>query len=297
MTDGPLEKRLKKRLAEHPRLFRMARHTRQALRSPERLKQALRSPERFRRERLARAGKARLVPSPVFVICPVRSGSTLLRVVLNSHPEIRAPHELHLRSVRVQFERRYGELAMNELSLDNDELEHMLWDRILHRELVSSGKRILVDKTPANATFVDRLVSCWPDARFIFLLRHPASIVASLMETRPDRELEPTVREALLYLDGVEAARQSMPGLEVRYEDLTGTPTRTTKRICEFLGTRWDRSMLEYGQRSHGTFRAGIGDWSTKIRTGRIQKARPLPKPIDVPEGVRPIARAWGYLP
>jgi hypothetical protein len=244
---------------------------------------------------VARA-RARLVPSPVFVICPVRSGSTLLRVILNSHPHICAPHELHLRFTRVELQKHYAEIAMKELGLDLDELEHMLWDRVLHYELVRSGKRIIVDKTPGNATFYERLRTCWPQARFIFLLRHPASIVASLMETRADRELEPTIREALQYMEGVEAARRSVPGLVVRYEQLTGDPVATTKQICSFLGVRWDPRMLEYGRHHHGPFRAGIGDWTSKIRTGSIQKPRPLPEPHEVHEMLRPLAKAWGYL-
>ena len=160
-----------------------------------------------------------------------------------------------------------------------------------------SGKRVLVDKTPGNATFSERLLECWPDARFIFLLRHPASIVASLMETRPDRELESTVREALTYLNGVEKTRQSVPGLVVHYEDLTSDPTAVTKQICTYLGVRWNRRMVEYGSDKHGRFQAGIGDWTIKIRSGRIQPPRPLPDPADVPDKVRPIAEAWGYLP
>jgi Sulfotransferase family len=278
---------LKTRLADHPTLLRSARRARQVLTRP------------AERRRVRRTGDAhaRLVPSPVFVICGVRSGSTLLRVLLNSHPNICAPHELHLRFTRVSFDKPYAEVAMKELQLDRDELEHLLWDRVLHRELVRSGKRILVDKTPANATHHERLVACWPDARFIFLLRHPASVVASLMDARSDRELEPTIREALSYMDGVEEARLAHAGLVVRYEDLIADPQAVTKQLCAHLGVRWDARMLEYGRNEHGKFRAGIGDWSSKIRTGKIQPGRPLPEADDVHEELRPLAKAWGYLP
>jgi hypothetical protein len=278
---------LKTRLADHPVLLRSARRARRALNRP----------ARWRRTRRTKMANARLVPSPVFVICGVRSGSTLLRVLLNSHPEICAPHELHLRFTRVTFDKPYAEVAMKELDLDRDELEHLLWDRVLHRELVRSGKRILVDKTPANATHHERLLDCWPDARFIFLLRHPASVVASLMESRADRELEPTIREALAYMNGVEEARKAHAGLVVRYEDLTADPKAVTKQICAHLGVRWHSSMLEYGRSEHGKFKAGIGDWSIKIRTGKIQPGRPLPEADEVHEDLRDLAKAWGYLP
>nr|WP_192752902.1 sulfotransferase [Actinopolymorpha pittospori] len=277
---------VKQQLSGHPRLLREVR----------RVRRAARRPARWRAARRRIAADARSVRSPVFVICPVRSGSTLLRVLLNSHPDICAPHELHLRFVRVAFERHYAELSMKELGLDQDELEYVLWDRIMHRELVASGKRVLIDKTPGNATFHERLVAGWPDARFIFLLRHPASIVASLMETRPDRELTSTIREALTYLEGVEEARKSVPGLVVRYEDLVADPATVTRQVCQYVSVRWDPRMLEYGRSQHGTFRAGIGDWTLKIRSGRVQPGRELPDPADVPEQLRPIARAWGYL-
>ncbi|MCZ9341292.1 sulfotransferase, partial [Streptomyces sp. TRM76130] len=54
----------------------------------------------------------RLVPEPVFVISSVRSGSTLLRVLLNSHPDVRAPHEMHLRTVTVGLTKPYTKKAM-----------------------------------------------------------------------------------------------------------------------------------------------------------------------------------------
>lgn len=69
----------------------------------------------------------RLVESPVFVLCSVRSGSTLLRVLLNSHSRIRAPHELHLRHLRVRPGRDFTHDIMGELGLDVRELE--MWTK------------------------------------------------------------------------------------------------------------------------------------------------------------------------
>jgi hypothetical protein len=279
MTSLELRTSIRMKLVRHPRLFAAARRSRRLL-------------QRARFQAGAR-GRSRLVDSPVFVICPVRSGSTLLRVLLNSHPDICAPHELHLRFLRVQFDKPYAETAMNEAGLDHDELEHLLWDRLLHRALTSSGKRVIVDKTPGNATYFQRLRTCWPNARFIILLR---TVVASLMESRPDRKLQPTIREALAYLNGVEAARTALPGLVVRYEDLADDPAAVTKQVCTYLGIRWRASMLDYGANNHGRFRGGIGDWSSKIKSGQVQPARPLPEPDEIPEQITPIARAWGYL-
>ncbi|MER7577623.1 sulfotransferase [Streptomyces sp. NPDC126514] len=231
----------------------------------------------------------------MFVISSVRSGSTLLRVLLNSHPQIRAPHEMHLRTLAVEFTKPYTKKAMAQLDLDQRELEYLLWDRILHRELVRSGKQIIVDKTPGNAGIWERLHEGWPKARYIFLLRHPASMVSSLINNRPDRKLEPTVREVHGYIEAVEAARNALPGLTVRYEELTERPQEVTEAICVFLGVEWTPEMLDYQRVDQGPFVPFIGDWSDNIKSGKIQKARALPEPEGVPAALRDIARAWGY--
>ncbi|XRQ15604.1 sulfotransferase family protein [Actinomadura welshii] len=238
----------------------------------------------------------RLVESPVFLLCSVRSGSTLLRVLLNSHSQIRAPHELHLRHLRVKPGRSFTHDIMGELGLDVPELEYMLWDSVLAYELNRSGKSLIVDKTPSNALMWRRLASAWPEARYIFLLRHPASIVESVLARRKNSVREKVVPEILRYAEHIEAARSELPGITVRYEELTAEPEQVTKEICSYLGVEWEPGMLEYGKGSHGPYRAVFGDWGEKLKSGEIQAARPLPADDEVPPELRDIARAWDYL-
>ncbi|MER6950288.1 sulfotransferase [Nonomuraea sp. NPDC000554] len=237
----------------------------------------------------------RLLTAPVFLMSPVRSGSTLLRAMLNAHPDLHAPHELHVRRLTVGFGTSLAEKAMAELGHTRSDLEHLLWDRVLHRELVRSGKRFVVDKTPANAFAHERIAACWPDARFVFLLRHPASIAASWAEASPDRRTpEDAAVDALRYMKAVQRARKALPGLTVRYEDLTADPERVTRELCAFVGVPWAPDMLTYGEPD--VVRKGLGDWTEKIRSGRVQPGRELPDPDLVPETLKPMCRAWGYL-
>ncbi|NUP02983.1 MAG: sulfotransferase [Nonomuraea sp.] len=238
----------------------------------------------------------RLLEAPVFLLSPVRSGSTLLRAILNAHPDLHAPHELHVRRLRVQFDTALAAKAMDALGHNQADLEHLLWDRVLHRELVRSGKRYIVDKTPANAFAHQRIATCWPDARFVFLLRHPASIATSWHEASPDKRTpEEAALDALRYMKAVQKARSALPGLTVRYEELSAEPDRVTREICAFLGLEWDAGMLSYGEQQ--VLQKGLGDWRDKIRTGTVQPARELPSPDEIPEPLKPIARTWGYLP
>ncbi|GAA3292788.1 sulfotransferase [Streptomyces cinereospinus] len=237
----------------------------------------------------------RLVDSPVFVLSSVRSGSTLLRVLLNSHSRVRAPHEMHLRTVHVQLTRSFTPAAMQELQLDRQELEHVLWDRILHLELTRSGKDVIVDKTPPNTLIWPRLQRCWPNARYILLLRHPGAIIASLTDRRQDPDVGAIHREVLAYAEKLDEARRSLDAHVITYEELTAEPERTTRGVCAYLGVEWESGMLDYGSRDHGTFRPQLGDWSSTIKSGRIQPARAADPSAELPPRLAQLARDWGY--
>jgi len=257
---------------------------------------AARSGSGRRRRRLRKAD--RLVGAPVFVMCTLRSGSTLLRVLLNSHSHIHAPHEIHLRYISVNLDKKWSERSMREMGLDADGLRYLLWDRLLERELSGSGKQIIVDKTPNNVFIADELRECWPDARFIFLLRHPAAIAESRrhwFKGRPEAYDADQNHDLIRrYCEALEDARRRYDGITVRYEELTEDPESVTRQICDFLGVDWEPSMLEYGEYDHGRYKSGLGDWSEKIKSGEVQKAKPPPP--DTPEPLRPIAAKWGYL-
>ncbi|MFB9723431.1 sulfotransferase family protein [Planobispora longispora] len=237
----------------------------------------------------------RLLRAPIFILSPVRSGSTLLRAMMNAHSLLHAPHELHVRRLTVGFGTTLSRRAMEALGHNQADLEHLLWDRVLHRELVRSGKSFIVDKTPANAFAFRRIAACWPDARFVFLLRHPASVATSWHEASPDRRTpEEAALDALRYMKAVQRAREALAGLTVRYEDLTADPETETRRVCDFLDIPWEPGMISYGDQA--VISKGLGDWKDKIRSGTVQQGRELPGPDEIPEVLKPICGTWGYL-
>lgn len=240
----------------------------------------------------------RLVRSPVFVLSSIRSGSTLLRCLLNSHPRICAPHELHVAELTVELPTRYVRLAMDVAGLDRDEVTHLLWDRVLHQQLTTTGKEVIVDKTPSNVLVWKRIAACWPDARYVFLLRHPARILASALRVRaPDNTVEDVHAMVEDFLVAMQDAMAHLDGLTVRYEELTRDPAAVTREVCGLAGVEWDPAMQDYGAHDHGPFVAGIGDFTDEIRSGRIIPETVETEPDRVPELLRPAARAWGYLP
>jgi Sulfotransferase family len=249
----------------------------------------------------------RLVPSPVFLLSTPRSGSTVLRNILGSHRRIHATPELSLTEVGVQFLRFpvdygmhtiYTELAFGTDGLTARELEHLLWDRILHRALTESGKDVLLHKAPRVLLRWRRLAECWPAARYIFLLRHPMNVVASARAIgtgAAPASLASLTDFVLRYFYLLREARAELPGLTVRYEDLTAEPEKVCRGICEFLSLDWQPDMLDYGATDHGPLAPGSGDMSAKLRSGRVQPGRPLPAEDDIPQTFRPICAELGY--
>ncbi|MET7854930.1 sulfotransferase [Streptomyces avermitilis] len=239
----------------------------------------------------------RLLRRPVFIMSPVRSGSTLLRMLLNAHSRLHSPHELHIRRLEVDYGSKLSQRAMSALDLERGDLEHLLWDRVLHRELVRSGKDFIVEKTPSNAFVYQRIRDCWPDARFVFLLRHPVSIAQSWHEGDPDkRTYDEAAADALRYMKAVDNARKGITGGHtVRYEDITADPEQQLRRLCVFLGIDFEPTMLEYGRKDDSQVVKGLGDWRDKIRSGSVQAGRSLPAEDEIPELLRPMCKTWGY--
>nr|MDT0659792.1 sulfotransferase [Micromonospora sp. DSM 115978] len=239
---------------------------------------------------------ARLVERPVFILSAIRSGSTLLRCILNTHSQIYAPHELHLPDAKVDTPTWYAELALRTAGFAGAELNFLLWDRILHRLLEASKKSVIVEKTPGNSLCWRRLSECWPHARYIFLLRNPAHIVRSALLVGPDPE-STVIPIVLRMIDGVEDARRELPGLTVRYEELVSEPVASTKAVCSYLGVNWEPTMLEYGQVDQGPFEPGIGDFGAAIRSGQVQPRTATPTAEPIPDYLEDRCARWGYTP
>ncbi|ADP82030.1 sulfotransferase family protein [Pseudofrankia inefficax] len=258
----------------------------------------------------------RLVQFPIFLLSPPRSGSTLLRCILDSHSRIHSPHELYLDMQRVKCFSSFGETSLKVSGLTLRGAEHLLWDRLLHRSLVASGKDIIVEKTPTNVYMWERIVECWPDARFIFLIRHPAAVAESAVAAvksfgardrlKYARDITQDAVRLVIgghardlkigiepFMTKLEAARQALPGRTVRYEDLATRPAEVMTDLCAFIGVDFEPAMLDYGA-GRDQFVPGIGDWRDKIRSGRIQP--PAQPPPSIPPKLRAVARAWGYL-
>jgi protein-tyrosine sulfotransferase len=224
--------------------------------------------------RTARTLKASELRAPGFVLCPARSGSTLLRLILNSHPEIACPPETNL--VQVFSAVAFSAAAAGELGhVDQGPAQpdetmaraaaicRDVGETILGLYAETRGKSMWVDKSLPSVFFGDLLVRIYPDARFICLYRQCADTIASLREASPWSydsfgvlpfvQASPTNLVQAFAAYWVERASQLQTfehahphrALRVRYEDLVATPRHTVTQVLEFLGVSADQEALD----------------------------------------------------
>jgi Sulfotransferase family len=206
-----------------------------------------------------------------------RSGTTLLRLMLDAHPEVAIPGETHF-VPRVIKRMERSPLSADEVAdfvtehkrwgdfhLDADELRERFrslkpftaGDAIrsfygLYSE--REGKTRYGDKTPGYMREMLRLQRVLPEARFIHIIRDGRDVALSVLKLNwgPSNPTE----AAELWTERIEKARQQAPKvkhyLEVRFEDLVMDTEGTLRKVCEFIELDYDPVMLGYHERAAG---------------------------------------------
>jgi hypothetical protein len=209
---------------------------------------------------------------PLFIVGSPRSGTTLLRNILNRHPSLAICGET--RFFADVFQRRwvFGNLAktgkrrrlveeylltarIRRLGVDVHGLrEKLLREATSYRGMFtgimqyyadSQGKKRFGEKTPHHAFVAETLCEWYPGAAIIHLVRDPRDVVASLQ--RIAWAPKSIVSNALMWLLFNRAARgmQDRSGyMLAHYETLISQPEQELARICAHLGEDFAPSML-----------------------------------------------------
>ena len=223
----------------------------------------------FERQGAAR-WKSRPAPGPdfsgvrehVFLLGFPRSGTTLLEVILEGHPEVVSleEHELLIDPVQ-EFMRQPDDLeALLQASPAMLEASRAAyWRRVAQQGAEVAGK-VFVDKYPLNTLKLPLIARLFPDAKILLAGRDPRDIVLSCFRHRfrmsaPIYELL-TIEGAARYYDAVmQLLIRLMSSLTVdtclvRHEDLVTEFEREMKRICKFLDLEWAPAMGDFALRT-----------------------------------------------
>lgn len=201
---------------------------------------------------------ARQAP-PFFVVGAQRSGTTLLRLMLDHHPRIAVPHEFDFAVALVGDDGRWPELPRYYAFLE----EHGSFrrsgfrvDRSLdYGALVEDFLRQRQGDKPlvgmALHEHFDRVLHLWPQARFVHLLRDPRDVALSVIGRGWAGNVWVGVERWLEAERSWDRLTERVPPerrTQLRYEDLVREPATQLERVCRFLGVEYADPMLDYAR-------------------------------------------------
>lgn len=221
------------------------------------------------------------MPAPIFIVGANRSGTTLLRLLLNAHSAVAIPDEINYfygfdwtvsysqwRSPSLSpaayeafVDRFLTTNAPNVPGLDCSALREEIlgapadlrcpYQLLLQRWAALHGKPRWGEKTPGNIYHADLLIDMFPDALFVHVVRDPRGGVASMNRVSffPDDAVLNALNRHKVMTHGRAFLRRAVPArqrTEVRYEDLVAAPRETLDRLCGFLDLPYEEQMLRF---------------------------------------------------
>jgi protein-tyrosine sulfotransferase len=198
---------------------------------------------------------------PIFILSGARTGSTLLRFILDAHPDVCCPAELRLGQlcelliVAHDLTSAYDDEEVGAENRQRAYVGHVrpVVSRIMNDYCRRKRKRRWCEKTPLNLDTLDHLNAVFPDARCICLHRHGLDTVRSVMRIWANDGRNPfALQAAKRYGGSVSAAhteqwcRQterllafeasySDRTVRVQYESLVCDTERALRRLAAFL--------------------------------------------------------------
>ena len=254
--------------------------------------------------------------APIFLLASERSGTNLVRVICGSHPAVCAPAPLHLlmsfapelpvygdldddesfrrlcHHVAEVFEHQLGSWSAaftgDDLFRDVEERSFMaLFDHVYELERRASGTRRVFFKENETFDHVDRLRDCYPDARFVYLVRDGRDVLASWL--RSPTHFGTLEQGATLWSAqqrkciAVYRELRSAGAIHVLYyEDLVSRPEETVRELCDFLEEDFVPEMLEFYRRDAVVREAkAIENWRHLARPILEQHLRLYPRRLS----------------
>jgi hypothetical protein len=203
--------------------------------------------------------------NPIFIIGVHRSGTSLLRRIINSHPNICCPPETYFLThfaAMLRDQQTFAGLYGFGYHTHTDCINQLrLWAGRYHEAYrIATSKKRWADKTPQYSFILEELREIFGEkAQFVFLFRHPLDVIYSLYGrgwdhgsgdsdrlTRTARYVAETVRLQLDFLVKYDGAC-----LALKYEELIEDAEASLKTMLDFLCEPWDSRVLEYHTFDH----------------------------------------------
>ncbi len=215
----------------------------------------------------------------IFIIGEQRSGSNLLRMMLNKHTAIAAPHPPHiLQRIHpllpyfgdIQQEKPFQalvqatceliarnpipwDIALDPAYIVQQSKERSLigvFDAIMTQYAQAQEASTWVCKSMQNVYFASELESFFPQAKYIYLHRDPRDVVVSFQKAIIGEKHPYLITQRWVKLQKACIALQhQMPSdrfYTLSYQNLTNDPQTTLQQLCQFIGVSFETNMLDY---------------------------------------------------
>ncbi len=214
--------------------------------------------------------------TPFFIVGNPRSGTTLLRFILSSHPRLYVPDETGFipflpTDGGSQMSLPQVEAVLDRIGLLNRDwhqmihgtkrfysgltapsLRHML-DALYRRKIMAHGAARWGDKTPSYVRYIPVLNQIFPTAQFVHVIRDGRDVALSAQQKwgheRWYMDIYYLLKNWVRNVErGCRDGRKLGPDryLEIHYEDLVQDPMETVEVVCSFLDERFDPALLNH---------------------------------------------------
>lgn len=197
-----------------------------------------------------------MADAPIFLVGCQRSGTTMLRLVLDSHSRISCGPETRFltsmeRIVGSDWER------LSRFGFERDDWLRRIADFFggIHDDYARGrGKARWADKTPLYAMALPFVTEVFPDAQIVHVIRDGRDVVVSHRKRFGYWSAVKCVVKWPRYIHTARAAGRRMPPdryYELRYEEAVREPEKALRGLFEFLGEPWEPGVLDYTDKQH----------------------------------------------
>ncbi|HJN74873.1 MAG TPA: sulfotransferase [Myxococcota bacterium] len=219
-----------------------------------------------------------------FIIGTERSGSNLLRVIFDAHPEVVVPHPPHLLRYLGDLDHEgLDDIVADTLAMVRGHIHPWDWMPTA-AELASEARDdptvvgvflALYDlvashggathwgcKSTFVVEFVDEILARRPGARFVWLVRDVRDVALS-SKTSVFNPFEPLLTAGLWARQqrvAIDVAQRLGPErvMRLHYEDVLASPELMTARLCDHVGITMHEAMLSFHDRARASRTAGL---------------------------------------
>lgn len=226
--------------------------------------------------------------SPLFIVAPPRSGTTLLEQIVGAHPAVTAIGESG--AVVSAVNRVCGELNLPAAYWDWDEtlcetaLNKLDDVFFAHQRIKSLQTQQVIDKSLENFQYVGHILATWPDAKIIRLKRHPLDTILSCYHqffgAGYDRffDLETLAHYYVIVERYMDLWQERFPNsvLTVEYEALISDQEQQTRRLLAFCELPWDDACLDFHRHVGSVLTASNQQVRQPLYSGSVAKWKAL---------------------